>query len=75
MLDRIRELERERAALIDALIEVDTECKFCTHHRKPVPCQEHPTGFICSECTYDCPCRTCQDNSNYEWNWEDKKDG
>lgn len=66
----IKDLSCDRENLIAALKEVDINCKFCKNHDNPVPCQKAPAEFVCDECSYDCPCRTCQDNSNYIWRGE-----
>lgn len=71
----VKDLICDRESLIAALKVVDTDCKFCKNHDIKVPCQQTPAEFICDECTYDCPCRTCQDNSQYIWRGEVDQNG
>lgn len=52
------------AALAD-LKKADIECDFCVHNGKDAPCEA--ADCDCSICTEDCVCKTCRDNSNWQW--------
>lgn len=59
------------AALMADLKKVDTDCSFCAHNATPAPCEG--TDNMCDQCTEDCVCKTCRDNSNWVWCPPDKR--
>ena len=63
--------KRELDAALKQLKEVDRYNSFCGGHCKhDNACQRPDEAWIfgiCNECTEDCPCRTCEDMSNWEW--------
>lgn len=75
-LDRILELEAsivhakmERDALLDILVEATRDGCVCTgcKHSTGIDDACEANDFDCNECKVMCMCRTCKDNSNYEW--------
>lgn len=66
----ITELEQTKALLAEAVKQVkelDIECKYCDHRWQPVPCAETDDFFTCEECSYDCYCKECRNNSKWQW--------
>lgn len=53
--------------LMEQLKKADEGCKFCKHHTETPPCADQYPDFICDGCTFDCICKNCVDNSNWEW--------
>ena len=65
-LDR---LHADAAALLEELLtalkRIDPDCRFCTYSATPAPCEA--ADCDCSICKEDCACKTCRDNSNWQW--------
>jgi len=64
------ELLREKEALLKAVKQFDLDCLCCKNNVE----SEHASNcgesdFMCSECKLDCVCRSCRDNSNYEFDF------
>ena len=62
---RLAQLERERDAAVEDLREADmVDCEHCKHYKVfgSEECQ-----LECDECTADCPCKHCIDNSCWTW--------
>lgn len=55
-LERIKQLERERDALLEGLERADRGCEYCKHCNSSV----EPDAD-------KCPCNKCRDNSHWEW--------
>ena len=54
---------QERDRLIEALRQVDVECRYCAHADfDPPNCVDN-----CEDCRAPCPCRTCEERSNWKW--------
>lgn len=55
----------EIRVLLEALRKLDWSCDYCAHRDIP---HEDCNGE-CQTCSHDdCRCKTCRDNSNWEWN-------
>lgn len=62
----IRQLEREKAVLLEELSGMDGSCEYCKNAmRIAEPCDE--VDFDCEACENKCPCGKCQDGSNWQW--------
>ena len=66
----IRQLERERDALLRDLCNADqNNCEFCKHCRDAVAeemCED--SDYMCGDCERDdCHCKMCAGGSNWEW--------
>ena len=62
----IQQLEAERDALATALQRCDLDCDYCKHSAIPNPSCE-AMNMDCMSCDADCPCKSCLDNSNWQW--------
>lgn len=62
---RMIQLEQDLGAVLAAIKKADVECDFCVHNIKDAPCDA--ADCDCSICTEDCVCKTCRDNSNWQW--------
>ena len=62
---RMIKLEQDLGAVLADLKKVDMECDFCGHNQENAPCDA--ADCDCSICTEDCVCKTCRDNSNWQW--------
>ena len=65
----IRQLEEEKAALIEALRNSDQDCEYCKHAKVYGQfCEEEE--FSCSDCKVfeQCPCVKCN-RQNKQWEW------
>lgn len=63
------ELEKTKALLAVAvadLKEADANCAYCAHKSPPAPCAEDEEHYTCEDCTHDCYCKDCVDNSKWE---------
>ena len=64
-----RALLDEAADVIEALLadlkNIAYDCACCVHAGKTRPCEN--TDYMCVECPFECVCKTCRDNSNWEW--------
>lgn len=67
VIAKLETTTQERDAAIADLKEADiVSCEHCRHQKTcPVPCEE--VDIDCSVCPADCMCKTCRDNSNWEW--------
>lgn len=78
---RLAQVERERDAAVQCLMEATKEGAVCTGCRHDLGidgrCEE--ADFDCKQCKIPCMCKTCKKNSNYQWrgvcddDTEDKK--
>lgn len=62
--------KRELDAALKQLKEVDRYDPCCCGHCKHDNTCRNTDGAwfgACNYCTEDCPCRTCEDMSNWEW--------
>lgn len=66
-----RKLLDGAADLIERLVakckELDTDCSACAHAKVMVPCEATKEFLMCDTCEMDCVCKTCRNNSNWEW--------
>ena len=72
LLEKIKQLEAERDALMNALRLTDAECTYCKHGEPYGEFCEicDQNDYSCSACQVadKCPCRTCTSQSkNWEW--------
>lgn len=72
---RITKLEAELketkdllAGAVAALQKTDLTCDYCSHAYPPAPCGEDDEHYTCDNCTHDCYCKDCRDNSKWEYN-------
>lgn len=65
----IRQLERERNALLEDLRDADRiDCEHCASYDGAATKECEDADYLCDKCTRtDCPCSTCRDCSNWEW--------
>ena len=61
LTEELERVKRERDAAIADLKHGDN-CDICAH----TACV-HDCDFECDTCTFDCKCRTCRDECNWEW--------
>lgn len=54
----------ELARLTEIIRKTDTECDYCKH-KLDGECDA--AGYDCESCSRDCKCKTCRDNSNWEF--------
>lgn len=70
------ELEKTRAQLAAALNDLKDadryECEHCANYSELPEEKCDEAGGNCELCNEDCPCRTCVDNSNWQWRGERK---
>lgn len=65
--EREKRLADENAMLKEALRATDLGCVYC-RHSKLIRLGCIATDVECADCTeQECPCRSCRDNSNWEW--------
>lgn len=60
----IARLTAERTAMLEALHKSDIDCDSCKHSHGG-ECEN--ADFDCMTCDCDCICKSCRDNSNWEW--------
>lgn len=61
LTEELERVKRERDAAIADLKHGDN-CDICAHTACVRDCD-----FECDTCTFDCKCRTCRDECNWEW--------
>lgn len=61
LTEELERVKRERDAAIADLKHGDN-CDICAHTACDRDCD-----FECDTCTFDCKCRTCRDECNWEW--------
>ena len=64
LLDLLAEMDAEIARLTKALHKTDIDCDHCKHNHGG-ECEN--ADFDCMTCDCDCICKSCRDNSNWEW--------
>lgn len=64
LLDLLAERDAEIARLTKALHKADIDCDPCKHNHGG-ECEN--ADFDCMTCDCDCICKSCRDNSNWEW--------
>lgn len=67
LLAEVETLKAEKQQLVESLRREDMNCDYCGHAWKVnvKTCDGTPN---CMECaSEDCRCKTCRDNSNWEW--------
>ena len=67
LLAEVETLKAEKQRLAECLRRVDSDCTYCAQAWKVnvKVCDGAPN---CKECpSDDCRCKTCSDNSNWEW--------
>lgn len=68
-LDYILQLEREKAALLEIMKEVDiyNKCCNCVHYKETALKDCDAVDCECFRCEKECACKTCEGGSNWEW--------
>ena len=72
------ETMKEAADMIEALVSdlkkanIIDICDLCTHGQKEVPCVD--SDYTCDVCQFDCPCKKCRRNSEFEWHGVQNKE-
>ena len=62
---------KEAADIIEALVadlkksNAGSLCDVCAHSRDNMPCAD--SDFMCEDCPYDCMCKNCRGDSEFEW--------
>lgn len=65
LLKKIDQLDREKAALMEQLGKTDINCEYCAQQIEGyAPCDQFES---CRECTADCACKDCENNSHWKW--------
>lgn len=63
----IQQLERDRAELLQIIIDVEANCEYCLNARKYEEYCEACDGF-CKRCeAQECKCKDCHRGSHFEW--------
>ena len=61
-------LSKEAGVLLQALKNVDVDCRFCARANLELPCADETPIPICKQCQRtECPCFGCMGNSGYRW--------
>ena len=63
--EAIKTLQAELAAALVQMRDLDLDCLACDHVKHPVACED--TDFLCDCCPFTCPCKDCDDGSNWSW--------
>ena len=65
--DRINLHEQLNAALQDLRKADMVDCCHCKHYKVNDANECAAADCTCDDCKRDCPCKTCKNNSNWEW--------
>lgn len=71
--DRINLHEQLNAALQDLRKADMVDCCHCRHYKVYDANECAAAGCTCDDCKRDCPCKTCKNNSNWEWRGIEKE--
>lgn len=63
----LKETKNLLADTVAALQKHDFQCEYCIHKDPPAPCGEDDERYTCDNCTHDCYCKDCRDNSKWEY--------
>lgn len=66
MAAELEQTKVQLAGTLEDLKKVDMDCSFCSHNQTPAPCAEDDEHYTCEDCTHDCYCKDCDNNSKWE---------